>query len=141
LRSITPKDSKYIGVDFVARKGVDLILDSLYELPFVDNSIDIILTSSCFEHSEMYWLVFLEIMRSLKPEGLFYLNAPSDGVYHRFPVDCWRFFPDRGKALIAWARKNKCNFVLLESYVTNQHLHECNDHVGIFLKDEKHTSK
>ena len=115
LRSIAPKDSKYIGVDFVAGKGVDLVLDSPYELPFADNSIDIILSSSCFEHAEMYWLVFLEIMRSLKPEGLFYLNAPSNGVYHRFPVDCWRFFPDSGKALITWARKNKLNTALLES--------------------------
>ena len=141
LRSIAPKDSKYIGVDFVAGKGVDLVLDSPYELPFADNSIDIILSSSCFEHAEMYWLVFLEIMRSLKPEGLFYLNAPSNGVYHRFPVDCWRFFPDSGKALITWARKNKLNTALLESYVSNQHIHEWNDFVGIFLKDENHASK
>lgn len=120
---------------------MDLVIDSPYEFPFVDNTIDIILSRSCFEHSEMDWLVFLETMQSLRPEGLFYSNAPSNGVYHRYPVDCWRFFPDSGKDLTTWARKNKISTALLESYVSNQHLHEWNDFVGIFLKDERHAAK
>jgi hypothetical protein len=50
-------------------------------------------------------------------------------------------FSDSGKALTTWARKNKFNTALLEPYVSNQHLHEWNDFVGIFLKDEKHAAK
>ena len=30
----------------------------------------------------------------LRPAGLFYLNAPSNGDFHRYPVDCWRIMPD-----------------------------------------------
>ena len=32
-------------------------------------------------------------------DWLFYLNAPSNGEFHRYPVDCWRFYPDAGGAL------------------------------------------
>jgi len=141
LRSCAPAQFEYIGVDFAAGEGVDVVLDSPYSLPFEDSSIDIVLSSSCFEHSEMFWLVFLEIMRVLKPTGLFYLNAPSNGDFHRYPVDCWRFYPDSGKALVSWAKRNNIDSVLLESYVGNQYLDQWNDFVAIFLKDEQHISK
>jgi hypothetical protein len=65
-----------------------------------------IVTSSCFEHSEMFWLTFVEALRILKPRGLFYINAPSVGDYHAFPVDCWRFYPDAAGALKTWAKRN-----------------------------------
>lgn len=141
LRTVTPINFDYIGVDFVEGNGVDIVLDSPYKLPFEDDSIDVVLSSSCFEHSEMFWLVFLEILRILKPDGLFYLNVPSNGFYHRYPVDCWRFYPDSGIALINWAKRNGINASLLESYVSNQHLDVWNDYVAVFLKEEKHSSR
>ena len=117
LRSLAPYQFKYTGVDFQAAKGVDLVLKDPYCLPFENSSVDIILSSSCFEHSEMFWLVFLEILRVLKPTGLFYLNAPSSGSFHQYPVDCWRFYPDSGKALISWSKHNGGDAALLESYI------------------------
>lgn len=141
LRSIAPSDFEYIGVDFVKGDGVDIILNSPYSLPFENDSIDIVLSSSCFEHSEMFWLIFMEIMRILKPEGLFYLNVPSNGSFHRYPVDCWRFYPDSGSALISWAKINGINAALLESYICNQNLDEWNDFVAVFVKDEFYVRK
>ncbi len=136
LREVCPKGFEYIGVDFQAAKGVDVVLQDPYALPFEDGSIDIVVSSSCFEHSEMFWLVFLEIMRILKPKGLFYLNAPSAGAFHRFPVDCWRFYPDSGRALVAWARRNGLRAEILESYT--QKGGSWQDFVGVFLKDAGH---
>ncbi len=141
LRSASPTEFEYIGVDFVEGKGVDVVLQDPYVLPFESESVDIVLSSSCFEHSEMFWLSFLEIMRVLKPAGLFYLNVPSNGSFHRYPVDCWRFYPDSGGALISWAKRNGFDPVLLESYVSNQHLDIWNDFVGVFLKDGKEISR
>ena len=83
LRSVCPATFEYVGVDFVPGNGVDLVLDDPYLLPFASESADIIVSSSCFEHSEMFWVLFLEIMRVLKKDGLFYLNAPSNGDFHR----------------------------------------------------------
>jgi len=134
LRSVAPSGYEYVGVDFQSANGVDIVLDDPYSLPFESNSIDIVLSSSCFEHSEMFWLVFLEVMRILKPTGIFYLNAPSAGDFHRYPVDCWRFYPDSGRAMISWSRRNGGNAALLESYI--QKGGEWQDFVGVFLKDE-----
>ncbi|KPA09147.1 type 11 methyltransferase [Candidatus Magnetomorum sp. HK-1] len=136
LREICPKNMKYIGVDFSSGNGVDIVLDDPYELPFDNGQVDYCICSSVFEHSEMFWLLFLEILRILKPDGLFYLNVPSNGHFHRYPVDCWRFYPDSGKALVKWAKKCGFNPILLESFVSLQEPpHKWNDFVAIFLKN------
>ena len=135
LKSVCPKNFEYIGVDFAQANGVDIILDDPYTLPFESNSVDIVLSSSCFEHSEMFWIIFLEILRVLKPNGLFYLNVPSNGNFHRYPVDCWRFYPDSGRALVTWAKKNHIDAALLESYTSPQENDIWNDFTAVFLKD------
>jgi SAM-dependent methyltransferase len=136
LKSVCPPQAQYIGVDFVAAKGVDVVLTDPYHLPFESNSLDVVVSSSCFEHSEMFWLLFLEIMRVLKPEGLFYFNSPANGEFHRYPVDCYRFYPDSGNALARWAQRNGLRTRSLESYVSNQAGGHWNDFVSVFLKDE-----
>src|SRR4249920_769017 len=73
LRQCCPSACQYIGVDMVAGKGVDVVLEDPYTLPFETGSADIVLSSSCFEHSEMFWVLFLEALRILRPHGLFYL--------------------------------------------------------------------
>jgi ubiquinone/menaquinone biosynthesis C-methylase UbiE len=108
IREVAPP-SKYVGLDFQEAKGVDIVLQDAYSFPLPDNYADIVVTSSCFEHSEMFWLTFLEGVRILKPRGLFYINAPSTGRYHAYPVDCWRFYPDADKALKTWAKHNGYN--------------------------------
>lgn len=133
LKDVCPKRFNYIGVDFISAANVDVVLDDPYILPFEDNSVDIVLSSSCFEHSEMFWLVFIEILRVLKPKGIFYMNAPSKGGYHAYPVDCWRFNPDSGLALSNWGKRNGYSSVLLESYT--QASGEWGDFVAVFLKD------
>ena len=105
IRDVAPP-SNYVGLDFQEAKGVDIVLEDAYTFPLPDNYADMIVTSSCFEHSEMFWLTFLEALRILKPRGLFYINAPSTGDYHAFPVDCWRFYPDAAGALKTWAKRN-----------------------------------
>jgi len=139
LRSVAPSEFEYVGVDFQAAKGVDIVLDDPYSLPFDNESVDIVLSSSCFEHSEMFWLVFLEVMRILKPAGIFYLNAPSSGSFHRYPVDCWRFYPDSGRAMVSWSKRNGLNAQLLESYI--QKGGNWQDFVGVFIKDDLYGSK
>jgi len=138
LKDVCPENTEYIGVDFVSGNGVDVVLDDPYKLPFADNSVDVCLASSVFEHSEMFWVLFLEILRILRPEGLFYLNVPSNGFVHRYPVDCWRFYPDSGKALVSWARRSGLRPALLESYTSMQQFDVWNDFVAVFLKDESH---
>ncbi|WP_280187721.1 methyltransferase domain-containing protein [Delftia sp. PS-11] len=137
LRNCAPSNCHYLGIDFVAGRGVDIVLDDPYHLPLGEASVDAVVSSSCFEHIEFFWLMFNEVMRVLKPSGLFYLNAPSNGDYHRYPVDCWRFYPDAGEALARWGRKSGFDCILLESFTAYQDQDIWSDSVAVFLKDEK----
>ena len=93
IRPTFGPDVNYVGVDFANAAGVDVVLSDPYSFPFQDNEIDVVVSSSCFEHSEFFWLTFLEAVRIVRPGGLIYLNAPSNGPFHQYPVDCWRFYP------------------------------------------------
>lgn len=135
LREVCAPAFEYLGVDFVEGKGVDVVLKDPYVLPFDDASVDVAVSSSCFEHSELFWVLFLEVLRILKPHGLLYLNAPSNGSFHRYPVDCWRFFPDSGMALVKWAHRQGMQPALLESFVSHQLVNPWSDFVAVFVKD------
>lgn len=139
IRQVCPDNCIYTGLDMAEGKGVDIVLKDPYDLPFESNSVDVFLSSSCYEHSEFFWLSFLEIMRVLKNDGVFYLNTPSDGTVHRYPVDCWRFYPDSAQALAHWAKRNGFNTAVLETYVTSN----CywNDCVSVFIKDQRFQGK
>lgn len=136
LRQCAPTGCRYVGVDFVAGPGVDVVLDDPYRLPFADASIDMVVSSSCFEHIEFFWLMFSEALRVLTPSGLFYLNVPANGDFHRYVVDCWRFYPDAGAALARWGQRCGYACVLLESFTAYQDRDIWNDQVAVFLKDE-----
>ncbi len=92
----------YTGVDLTAGPNVDVVLSSPYRLPFASYSVDVIVSGQAFEHVEFFWLTWLEMARVLKPGGVIFLLAPSRGPEHRYPQDCWRFYPDGYRALAAY---------------------------------------
>jgi SAM-dependent methyltransferase len=128
----------YIGIDYEAGAGVDVMMTDPYKVPLADNSVDVIVTSSCFEHVELFWVLYLELMRVLKPTGLLYINAPSNGgAYHRHPVDCWRFNTDAGPALAKWGQHNGYNCALLESFIGTKMDDIWLDFTSVFIKDQQ----
>lgn len=135
LRNHAPPACQYIGLDFVVGDGVDIILDDPYSFPLDNNVADIIVSSSVFEHAEHFWLTFLEGMRILKDGGFFYINAPSNGYFHRYPQDCWRFYPDSANALCRWGRKNGYDVNVVECFTASiERRILVNDQVIIFTK-------
>ncbi len=91
---------RYQGLDIEPGNNVDILVDN----PYVWNSLedacfDVAVSGQALEHIEFPWQTFSEIYRVLKPGGLFCLIVPSSGKEHRFPVDCWRFYPDSMRAL------------------------------------------
>jgi SAM-dependent methyltransferase len=135
LRDVAPKRGRYIGLDFVPGKGVDAILEDPYVFPLESGMADAVVSSSCFEHSQFFWLTFLEALRLLKPEGVLYINVPSNGIYHRYPFDNWRFYPDAGIALTAWARRSGYDAALVESFLGWQEQDAWNDFVAVFARE------
>jgi SAM-dependent methyltransferase len=132
LRSVAPATAQYMGVDMAAGSGVDLVLEDPHHLPFDDQTFDAVVSTSCFEHDSFFWLTFLECIRVLRKGGLFYLNAPSNGKYHSHPRDHWRFYPDAGLALCAWAQRSGLTVTVVESFILNQIEDYWNDFVCVF---------
>lgn len=89
---------EYRTADLVV-EGVDIPLVDPYRVPLPDASQDIVLSGQMLEHCAYFWLSFQEMLRLLKPDGFLLLIAPSSGPIHRYPVDCYRFYPDAFQAL------------------------------------------
>jgi SAM-dependent methyltransferase len=91
---------RYLGVDMEPGKNVELVLRDPYRWREVKpGSADVIVSGQTFEHTEFFWLTAREIARALKTGGLLCVIAPSAGDEHRYPVDCWRVYPDGLQAL------------------------------------------
>jgi SAM-dependent methyltransferase len=135
IRQVAPYGAEYVGLDFNEGSGVDIVLEDPYIFPIESESVDFVVSSSCLEHSEFFWLLFNEMQRVLKSDGLCYLNAPTNGSFHQFPQDCWRFYPDSGLALEKWAHRSGYKTVLLESFVSYRKKSNWNDYTAVFLKD------
>jgi SAM-dependent methyltransferase len=134
LRSVAPARSRYVGADLGAGAGVDVVLEDPHVLPFADGEFDAVVSTSCFEHDTFFWLTFLECLRVLRPGGYFYLNAPSNGGYHTYPDDNWRFYPDAGRALVKWATRNRVDVEMVESFILNQIADIWNDFIAVFRR-------
>jgi O-antigen biosynthesis protein len=91
---------QYVGADLIEGDNVDLVLKDPYKWSEIDSSeFDVVISGQAFEHIEFFWLTIGEISRILKPGGFCCIIAPSSGHEHRYPVDCWRFYPDGFSAL------------------------------------------
>ena len=117
LRDHAPPAARYVGLDMAPARGVDIVVTPGQPFPFADSSFDVALTSSAFEHDVCFWETFVDLIRILRPGGLLYVNAPSNHAFHRFPLDCWRFYPDAGHGLVAWAARREVAVELVESFV------------------------
>ncbi len=94
----------YKGLDMAPGKNVDIVLDDPYCWKEVrTSSVDVLVSGQAFEHVEFFWVTIMEIARILKPGGLACIIAPSGGYEHKYPLDCWRFYPDGFRALGRYA--------------------------------------
>ncbi|KQZ56372.1 methyltransferase type 11 [Lysobacter sp. Root559] len=125
----------YTGIDLEAGPGVDVVLASPYRLPFASGSVDLVISGQAFEHVEFFWMSWLEMVRVLKPGGRIFLIAPSRGPEHRYPQDCWRFYPDGYRAL---AKFGACELLEVSTDWERNHpdpsSQDWGDTVGVFRK-------
>lgn len=95
---------QFTGLDAAPGPGVDVVMTAPYNWRALrSDSFDVVVSGQAFEHIEYPWVTIVEITRVLKPGGLVCLIAPSGGHEHRYPVDCWRYYPDGMAALARWS--------------------------------------
>ena len=133
-------EGNYIGLDMEKGPNVDVVSDA-HNIPFQNEYFDVVLSSSCFEHDDMFWETFLEMCRVVNHGGYLYIQAPSNGPYHGWPGDNWRFYIDSWKALEKWGRKNNYDIELIDHYIDettppspNEGDRIWNDSVAIYRK-------
>jgi SAM-dependent methyltransferase len=134
LRDFAHQTGVYLGLDTAHGCGVDIVIEPGKPLPIRDCFCDLVVTTSVFEHDCFFWETFLELGRILKNDGALYINAPSNGIYHRYPFDCWRFYPESGLALEKLARKSGYALTLIESFIAKRETDNWNDFVAIYIK-------
>lgn len=78
-----------INIDIFRYEHVNIVCD-ISDLPFKDNSIDIILNIAVLEHVPDPQKVINEIHRVLKPEGIIYTAFPFMQGFHASPYDFTR---------------------------------------------------
>jgi len=94
----------YTGLDLKPGPNVDYVPHDPYDWPELENeSYDVVISGQAFEHIEYPWLVIRELAAKLRKNGLACIVAPSRGPEHKYPVDCWRYYPDGFYALAKWA--------------------------------------
>jgi SAM-dependent methyltransferase len=132
LKDFQPEGSTWLGVDIEKGPGVDLVIENTSSLPFEDSSFDYVVASSVFEHDPTFWSTFAEMVRVLKKGGCLYLNSPSNGMIHRYPIDVYRFYPDAGKALERWGQTIRPEIELAESFIGKHDGDPWNDFCAVF---------
>ena len=61
----------------ISNVGAEFLKGSAYSLPFLDNSLDLVVCSEVLEHLHQYNDAVKEIHRVLKPGGKFYASVPA----------------------------------------------------------------
>ncbi len=133
----TNENWHYTGIDMREGPNVDKVMTNPYRLPIPTHHADILVSGQAFEHIEYFWLSWLDMIRATKPGGYIFLIAPSRGPEHRYPVDCWRFYPDGYKAL---ARLGNMQLVeVTTDWEPSEHPDSAawGDTVGVFKKPVK----
>ncbi|WP_226018775.1 bifunctional 2-polyprenyl-6-hydroxyphenol methylase/3-demethylubiquinol 3-O-methyltransferase UbiG [Novosphingobium sp. FKTRR1] len=132
LRDHAPRNAAYVGLDFEAGKGVDIVVTGLDDWTVPDAHFDLVMASSVFEHDKAFWQTFLVMCQKTKPGGHIYVSAPSNGTVHRYPQDYWRFYPDSGLALQDWARAQGFDIQMIESFICEREQDVWNDFSAVF---------
>jgi SAM-dependent methyltransferase len=91
-----------------------VVMDPYNWIEIPRESFDYVISVSTLEHIEYPWQTMEECWKVLKSGGLVCHVAPSSGFLHRFPVDCYRYYADGGRALLKWA-----GFSIVECYTNN----------------------
>ena len=95
----------YTGLDMASGSNVDIVLRTPYVWKEIaSESADVVISGQAFEHIQYFWITMLEVARVLTAGGICCILAPSSGPEHRYPVDCWRFYPDGMVSLAQFAR-------------------------------------
>lgn len=99
-RDLLPAGVAYSGADLPGNPAADLRIAPDGAVPAPDGSFDVVLSTQVLEHVAEPDAYLREAFRLLRPGGTLLLSTHGLWVYHRDPVDYWRWTAE-GLRLIA----------------------------------------
>jgi SAM-dependent methyltransferase len=81
---------RLLSLDIAVSPNVDVVATA-GRLPFQDNSLACVVSQEVFEHLTDPSAAAREVLRVLRPGGLFYFQVPFIIGFHSAPHDYWRF--------------------------------------------------
>ena len=99
-RDWVPHAAEFLGTDFEAGADVDVVAD-LHTLSQTigEESFDVIISCSTFEHLKYPTLAAHEILKALTVGGLLYVQTHQSFPIHGYPSDYFRFSSEALRAL------------------------------------------
>lgn len=107
--------SDYTGLDVQRGPGVDVLVNGSEW--YLGRHYACIISCNTLEHVKDPWVLVKTMAAHLAPGGLMFIYAPFSHVYHRHPVDCYRYAPDGLRYLMELNGVN-----VLECYLTRSSL-------------------
>ena len=124
------KTWSYQGLDIEAGPNVDIVTEDPYHWPVKNNYYDVVISGQCLEHTEAPWDWIKEVNRVCKAGGLAIIIAPWGWEEHRYPLDCWRIFPDGMRYLLS----KVANFDVTECGKSEDNKYNQGDTWGVGVK-------
>lgn len=106
-------ESRYHIADIQPGIGVTDIMPGPYDLPFNNETFDLVVSGQMLEHCSNPFKSVAEMKRVMKPNAFIVLIAPSEGPYHD-SQDCWRFMKDSWRAIA-----EDVGLELVDQWITN----------------------
>ena len=85
-----PQASEYVMTDISAGTDVDIVSDA-HTLSETFSDFDIVIACSVWEHLHSPWIAAQELLKVLKPGGLFFVQSHLVFPEHGYPHDYFRF--------------------------------------------------
>lgn len=99
-RCLFPETADYLRADLEGNTTASIRINDDGTLPLDDSSIDVVLSTQVLEHVVSPETYVRECKRVLRPGGHLILSTHGLWIYHRDPVDYWRWTSDGLQFLI-----------------------------------------
>lgn len=90
--AVEANNCQYKNLDWGS--GADYTVNSYDWSHIPTNQFDCVISGQAFEHDKYWWRTVANIKKIVKPGAIVIFILPSCGAIHRYPVDCYRFYPD-----------------------------------------------
>ena len=91
-RTLFEPDYQYTGMDIIPARNVDLV-----GYRKIVHGYDVVISGQVLEHIERPWEFLTRLARYFRE--YICIIAPNQWHEHRYPVDCFRYYPDGMRAL------------------------------------------